>query len=73
MRAGGLGINLTPADTVVFYDQDWNPQMDLRTHRIGQTKSVLIFRLVRQDHAACIREAPTRGARHRQRYLPTHL
>ncbi|KAH9968395.1 hypothetical protein BJV74DRAFT_990676 [Russula compacta] len=44
-RAGGLGINLTPADTVVFYDQDWNPQMDLRTHRIWQTKPMLIFRL----------------------------
>ncbi|KZT57459.1 hypothetical protein CALCODRAFT_496102 [Calocera cornea HHB12733] len=49
-RAGGLGINLTSADTVIFYDQDWNPQMDLqaqdRAHRIGQTKPVLIFRLV---------------------------
>ncbi|KAI0251647.1 SNF2 family N-terminal domain-containing protein [Lactifluus subvellereus] len=49
-RAGGLGINLTAADTVVFYDQDWNPQMDLqaqdRAHRIGQTKPVLIFRLI---------------------------
>ncbi|QRV95940.1 lymphoid-specific helicase [Ceratobasidium sp. AG-Ba] len=49
-RAGGLGINLVGADTVIFYDQDWNPQMDLqaqdRAHRIGQTKPVLIFRLV---------------------------
>ncbi|KAI0044579.1 hypothetical protein FA95DRAFT_1496832 [Auriscalpium vulgare] len=49
-RAGGLGITLTAADTVVFYDQDWNPQMDLqaqdRAHRIGQTKPVLVFRLV---------------------------
>ncbi|EJT98405.1 hypothetical protein DACRYDRAFT_101892 [Dacryopinax primogenitus] len=49
-RAGGLGINLVAADTVIFYDQDWNPQMDLqaqdRAHRIGQTKPVLIFRLV---------------------------
>lgn len=49
-RAGGLGINLTAADTVIFYDQDWNPQMDVqaqdRAHRIGQTKPVLIFRLV---------------------------
>ncbi|EGN97722.1 hypothetical protein SERLA73DRAFT_184544 [Serpula lacrymans var. lacrymans S7.3] len=49
-RAGGLGINLTAADTVIFYDQDWNPQMDVqaqdRAHRIGQKKPVLIFRLV---------------------------
>ena len=49
-RAGGLGINLTAADTVVFFDNDWNPQMDLqaqdRAHRIGQTKPVLIYRLV---------------------------
>ncbi|CAE6471071.1 unnamed protein product [Rhizoctonia solani] len=51
-RAGGLGINLVGADTVIFYDQDWNPQMDLqaqdRAHRIGQTKPVLIFRLICQ-------------------------
>ncbi|KAK6980918.1 SNF2 family N-terminal domain-containing protein [Favolaschia claudopus] len=49
-RSGGLGVNLTAADTVIFYDQDWNPQMDVqaqdRAHRIGQTKPVLIFRLV---------------------------
>ncbi|KAH8829862.1 SNF2-family ATP dependent chromatin remodeling factor snf21 [Flagelloscypha sp. PMI_526] len=49
-RAGGLGINLTRADTVIFYDQDWNPQMDAqaqdRAHRIGQTKPVLVFRLI---------------------------
>ncbi|KAF7305235.1 SNF2 family DNA-dependent ATPase [Mycena chlorophos] len=49
-QAGGLGVNLTAADTVIFYDQDWNPQMDIqaqdRAHRIGQTKPVLIFRLV---------------------------
>ncbi|WVQ64621.1 uncharacterized protein L199_002788 [Kwoniella botswanensis] len=49
-RAGGLGVNLVAADTVIFFDNDWNPQMDLqaqdRAHRIGQTRPVLIFRLV---------------------------
>ncbi|XP_048406934.1 lymphoid-specific helicase isoform X2 [Stegostoma tigrinum] len=49
-RAGGLGINLTAADTVVIYDSDWNPQADLqaqdRCHRIGQTKPVVVYRLV---------------------------
>ncbi|KAJ7615437.1 SNF2 family DNA-dependent ATPase [Roridomyces roridus] len=49
-RSGGLGVNLTAADTVIFYDQDWNPQMDAqaqdRAHRIGQTRPVLIFRLI---------------------------
>merc|ERR1711998_185806 len=48
-RAGGLGINLTSADTVVIYDSDWNPQADLqaqdRCHRIGQKKPVLVYRL----------------------------
>ncbi|KAK8737028.1 hypothetical protein OTU49_004766 [Cherax quadricarinatus] len=49
-KAGGLGINLTAADTVIIYDSDWNPQNDLqaqaRCHRIGQSKSVKIYRLV---------------------------
>jgi SNF2 family DNA or RNA helicase len=49
-RAGGLGLNLTGADTVVFYDTDYNPSMDAqaqdRAHRIGQTKPVHIYRLV---------------------------
>ncbi|OVA18695.1 SNF2-related [Macleaya cordata] len=49
-RAGGLGINLTAADTCILYDSDWNPQMDLqamdRCHRIGQTRPVHVYRLV---------------------------
>merc|ERR1719435_783858 len=49
-RAGGLGINLTAADTCIIYDSDWNPQQDLqaqdRCHRIGQTRPVMIYRLV---------------------------
>merc|ERR1719381_166087 len=49
-RAGGLGINLTAADTCIIYDSDWNPQQDLqaqdRCHRIGQTKPVMIYRMV---------------------------
>ncbi len=49
-RSGGLGINLTAADSVVFYDSDWNPAMDAqaqdRAHRIGQTREVNIYRLV---------------------------
>lgn len=48
-RAGGLGINLTAADTVILYDSDWNPQQDLqaqdRAHRIGQTRPVIVYRL----------------------------
>eukprot|EP00742_Colponemidia_sp_Colp-10_P005551 GILJ01005934.1.p1 GENE.GILJ01005934.1~~GILJ01005934.1.p1 ORF type:complete len:1582 (-),score=305.89 GILJ01005934.1:99-4844(-) len=49
-RAGGLGLNLIAADTVIFYDNDWNPTMDAqamdRVHRIGQTKVVNIYRLI---------------------------
>ena len=52
-RAGGLGINLTAADTVIFYDNDWNPTMDAqatdRAHRIGQTKKVNVYRLVTKN------------------------
>ncbi|MQL93422.1 hypothetical protein Taro_026064, partial [Colocasia esculenta] len=49
-RAGGLGINLTAADTVIFYESDWNPTLDLqamdRAHRLGQTKEVTVYRLI---------------------------
>ena len=49
-RSGGVGINLTGADTVFFYDSDWNPSMDRqcmdRAHRIGQTREVHIYRFV---------------------------
>ena len=52
-RAGGLGINLMTADTVVLFDSDWNPQADLqamaRAHRIGQAKPVSIYRLVSKE------------------------
>jgi ATP-dependent DNA helicase len=48
-RSGGLGINLTAADSVILFDSDWNPQQDLqamdRVHRIGQTRPVVIYRL----------------------------
>lgn len=48
-RAGGLGLNLSSADTVILFDSDWNPQMDLqamdRAHRMGQKKPVIVYRL----------------------------
>ncbi|KAK8717555.1 hypothetical protein V6N13_044817 [Hibiscus sabdariffa] len=56
-RAGGLGINLTAADTCILYDSDWNPQMDLqamdRCHRIGQTKPVHVYRLATAQSVEC--------------------
>ena len=52
-RAGGLGINLATADTVIIYDSDWNPHNDIqafsRAHRIGQKNKVLIYRFVTQN------------------------
>ncbi|KDO20307.1 hypothetical protein SPRG_14442 [Saprolegnia parasitica CBS 223.65] len=52
-KAGGVGINLIAADTVIIFDSDWNPQNDLqaqsRCHRIGQKKSVKIYRLVTRN------------------------
>lgn len=56
-RAGGLGINLTAADTCILYDSDWNPQMDLqamdRCHRLGQTKPVHVYRLATAQSVEC--------------------
>mmetsp|Transcript_23013 Transcript_23013/g.45496 ORF Transcript_23013/g.45496 Transcript_23013/m.45496 type:complete len:2218 (-) Transcript_23013:218-6871(-) len=52
-KAGGVGINLTAADTCIIFDSDWNPQNDLqaqaRCHRIGQTKSVKVYRLITRN------------------------
>jgi hypothetical protein len=66
-RSGGLGINLTGADTVVFYDSDWNPAMDAqaqdRAHRIGQTREVHIYRLISER---TIEENILRKARQRR-------
>eukprot|EP01083_Nonionella_stella_P268004 905663_1 len=52
-RAGGVGINLIAADTVIIFDSDWNPQNDIqaqsRCHRIGQNKKVSVYRLITRD------------------------
>ncbi|KAI9141409.1 P-loop containing nucleoside triphosphate hydrolase protein, partial [Paraphysoderma sedebokerense] len=54
-RAGGVGVNLTSADTVIIYDVDWNPHQDLqaisRAHRIGQTRKVLAYKLMTRGSA----------------------
>jgi chromodomain-helicase-DNA-binding protein 7 len=65
-RAGGLGITLTAADTVIIFDSDWNLQNDLqaqdRCHRIGQTKNVMVYRLLTKStyememfHRSCLK------------------
>merc|ERR1719288_712676 len=50
---GGLGLNLTSADTVIFVEHDWNPMKDLqamdRAHRIGQKKVVNVYRLITRN------------------------
>lgn len=47
---GGLGLNLTGADTVIFFEHDWNPMKDVqamdRAHRIGQKRVVNVYRLI---------------------------
>ena len=52
-RAGGLGVTLTKADVVIFYDNDWNPTMDAqaedRAHRIGRLNDVYVYKLVTKN------------------------
>ncbi|UMM18227.1 hypothetical protein L5515_014390 [Caenorhabditis briggsae] len=52
IHVGGVGLNLTGADTVIFMDHDWNPMKDLqaidRAHRLGQTRNVNVYRLITQ-------------------------
>uniref|UniRef100_A0A8K9X1P9 DNA helicase n=1 Tax=Oncorhynchus mykiss TaxID=8022 RepID=A0A8K9X1P9_ONCMY len=71
-RAGGLGINLATADTVVIYDSDWNPHNDIqafsRAHRIGQNKKVMIYRFVTK---ASVEERITQVAK--KKMMLTHL
>jgi len=53
LKAGGTGLNLTGADTVIIYDPWWNPAVENqavdRAHRIGQKKTVSVYRLVTED------------------------
>ncbi|XP_034560386.1 chromodomain-helicase-DNA-binding protein 4-like isoform X4 [Notolabrus celidotus] len=71
-RAGGLGINLATADTVVIYDSDWNPHNDIqafsRAHRIGQNRKVMIYRFVTK---ASVEERITQVAK--KKMMLTHL
>jgi DNA helicase INO80 len=52
-NVGGLGVTLTAANNVIFYDNDWNPTMDAqatdRAHRIGQTRDVYVYQLVTKN------------------------
>merc|ERR1712142_146283 len=71
-RAGGLGINLATADTVIIYDSDWNPHNDIqafsRAHRIGQKSKVMIYRFVTKN---TVEERVTQVAK--QKMMLTHL
>lgn len=71
-RAGGLGINLATADTVVIYDSDWNPHNDIqafsRAHRIGQANKVMIYRFVTRNS---VEERITQVAK--KKMMLTHL
>jgi len=67
-RAGGLGVNLQTADTVILYDSDWNPQVDLqaiaRVHRIGQKNPVAALRLVTAGSVEQVRVASSDESAH---------
>jgi len=71
-RAGGLGINLATADTVIIYDSDWNPHNDIqafsRAHRIGQANKVMIYRFVTRNS---VEERVTQVAK--RKMMLTHL
>ena len=71
-RAGGLGINLATADTVIIYDSDWNPHNDIqafsRAHRLGQKEKVMIYRFVTR---ASVEERVTQVAK--RKMMLTHL
>jgi len=71
-RAGGLGINLYTADTVIIYDSDWNPHNDIqafsRAHRIGQKNKVMIYRFVTRN---TVEERVTQVAK--KKMMLTHL
>uniref|UniRef100_A0A671X5Z1 Uncharacterized protein n=1 Tax=Sparus aurata TaxID=8175 RepID=A0A671X5Z1_SPAAU len=71
-RAGGLGINLASADTVIIYDSDWNPHNDIqafsRAHRIGQNRKVMIYRFVTRGS---VEERITQVAK--RKMMLTHL
>ncbi|KAF2020095.1 hypothetical protein BU24DRAFT_448449 [Aaosphaeria arxii CBS 175.79] len=72
-RAGGLGINLTSAEDVIFLDEDWNPQITLqaeaRAHRIGQTNKVTIYKLCTQGTV----EEQMMGRIRKKLYLSTKI
>jgi hypothetical protein len=68
-KAGGQGINLVAADTVIFFDSDWNPTGDQqamdRAHRIGQTRPVVVYRLVTEGASVerrMVRKAASKGS-----------
>merc|ERR1712020_468313 len=71
-RAGGLGINLYTADTVIIYDSDWNPHNDIqalsRAHRIGQKNKVKVYRFVTRN---TVEERVTQVAK--KKMMLTHL